>query len=115
MDILIGADHCDLLLSQDEVVGASGEPIVRLTPLGWTCIGHIPGMNHQRHAHYTYFENNVELCTLVRKFCDIEEPNSPVDMVINPDNKAAQHIADKSLTYEDGRYSVGIPWKSETH
>ena len=113
VDILIGADHCDLLLSQDEVVGASGEPIARLTPLGWTCIGHIPGMNHQRHTHYTYFENNVELCTLVHKFWDIEEPNSPIDMVINPDNKAAQHIAEKSLTYEDGRYSVGIPWKSD--
>ena len=51
VDILIGADHCDLLLSQDEVVGASGEPIARLTPLGWTCIGHIPGMKPS--ASYT--------------------------------------------------------------
>ena len=41
-----------------------------------------------------------------------EEPNSPIDMVINHDNKAAVDIVERSLTYEDGRllswYTVDI-------
>ena len=39
VDMLIGIDHADLHFSLKEVRGKKGEPIARLTPLGWTCIG----------------------------------------------------------------------------
>ena len=58
VDMLIGLDCADLLYAIEEVRGRPGEPIARLTPLGWTCIGN-PGSEHQQAIHtnfaYTYF------------------------------------------------------------
>ena len=45
VDLLIGVDHSDLLYSLEDVRGQPGEPIARLTPLGWTCIGN-PKWHH---------------------------------------------------------------------
>ena len=42
--ILIGIDYVDLHCSIQERKGKPGEPIARLTPLEWTCIGHINGL-----------------------------------------------------------------------
>ena len=39
MDLLFGVDNADLHYSQADIRGASGGPIARLDPLGWTCIG----------------------------------------------------------------------------
>ena len=39
IDILIGIDNIDLHRVIKEVYGKQGDPIARLTPLGWTCIG----------------------------------------------------------------------------
>ena len=44
VDILIGLDCAELHCSTQEIRGGPGEPIARLTPLGWTCIGN-PNMN----------------------------------------------------------------------
>ena len=38
-DLLIGADHADLLYSLEDIRGKAGEAIAVLTPLGQTCIG----------------------------------------------------------------------------
>ena len=57
-DNLLGLDCTDLLYAIEEVRGKSGEPIARLTPLGWTCIGNT-GQTSQEVCHtdfaYTYF------------------------------------------------------------
>ena len=39
IDVLIGLDHAELQCAIEEVRGRPGQPIARLTPLGWTCIG----------------------------------------------------------------------------
>ena len=39
VDVLIGQDHVDLHFSKCDVRGNSGEPIARLGPLGWSCVG----------------------------------------------------------------------------
>ena len=44
--ILIGLDFADMHHAVEEVRGRAGEPIARLTPLGWTCIGN-PYSNDQ--------------------------------------------------------------------
>ena len=41
VDILIGLDYADLLYAIEERRGKPGDPIARLTPLGWTCIGNL--------------------------------------------------------------------------
>ena len=39
VDMLIGVDNLHLHNTKAELVGGHGEPVARLTPLGWTCIG----------------------------------------------------------------------------
>ena len=58
VDMLIGLDCADLLYAMQEVRGRPVEPIARLTPLGWTCVGN-PDSNCQEvmqtHFASTYF------------------------------------------------------------
>ena len=59
VDVLIGIDCADLHCAIQEVRGRPGEPIARLAPLGWTCIGY-PGSEStstiaQTHFASTYF------------------------------------------------------------
>ena len=42
VDMLIGLDYLELHQSIQEVCGPPGEPIARLTSLGWTCTGILP-------------------------------------------------------------------------
>ena len=39
VDLLIGLDSADLHYSFKDIRGEPGQPIARLTPLGWTCVG----------------------------------------------------------------------------
>ena len=39
VDLLIGVDYAELHYSFKDVRGQPGEPVARLTPLGWTCTG----------------------------------------------------------------------------
>ena len=39
VDLLIGVDNVDLHYSRADIRGATGGPIARLGPLGWTCVG----------------------------------------------------------------------------
>ena len=70
VDILIGLDCLDLHCAIAEVNGRPGEPVSRLTPLGWTCIGNPYSAKIQTlltHFAYTCF---------VRGQPGIERPNS---------------------------------------
>ena len=59
VDMLIGIDQAELHVAIREVRGNVGEPIARLTPLGWTCVGRIgktkgdESVNHT--ANLSYF------------------------------------------------------------
>ena len=39
MDLLIGVDNAELHYSRADLHGEKGNPVARLGPLGWTCIG----------------------------------------------------------------------------
>ena len=45
VDVLIGLDCADLHFSFKDVRGKPGQPVARLTPLGWTCIGAMEGQS----------------------------------------------------------------------
>ena len=73
VDVLIDQDHIDLHPRCD-VEGHPGEPIARLVPLGWSCIGHLEGNGNapvQRTSlAYTFFARSQVLdeinCSLKR-------------------------------------------------
>ena len=121
IDLLIGIDNAQFHRCKAEVTGGDGEPIARLSPLGWTCVGKPSPSepNPQRTVHSQSFlvnklsrpeaDNNLE--RLVRKFWEVEDyPSS--NNILTKDEKEAVRIVTESLTYTDsGRYTVGIPWK----
>ena len=48
VDILIGLDCADLHYSYRDIRGKPGQPIARLTPLGWTCVGALHNLPQSR-------------------------------------------------------------------
>ena len=114
VDLLIGVDQADLLYSLRDVKGQPGEPIARLAPLGWTCIGNPDGKAERIHANFTFFLNDSDkLSSFVHRYWDIEEPTSLKTYIENPDEKLAVDTVINSLTFVDGHYTVGMPWKSD--
>ena len=109
-------DHADLLYSLKDVKGLPGEPIARLTPLGWTSISN-PDVNSERtQTNFTFFLNDSDrLSSLVRRYWDIEEPKCIENCIINPDEKFAKDTVANSLTYDNGRCTIGMPWKRNKH
>ena len=115
IDILIGIDYADLHCSIQERKGKSGEPIARLTPLGWTCVGHINGLMQrsvQTNFIRTYNTKEIELQEIngtLAKFWKIESAVDNVGRIMNEDDKDTLDVVSKSLRYENGNYQVQIP------
>lgn len=103
-----------MLYSLEDVRGQPGEPIARLTPLGWTCIGNPELQADRIQTNFTFLVNDSrELNNLVCRFWDIEEPKEI--QIVKPEEKLARDTVAETLTFEDGRYSVGLPWKTKDH
>ena len=67
--MLIGIDYADLHLSKKEIHGEPGQPIARLTPLGWTCVG-VTVQDDNPTSFILYFANDVN--ATLRKFWEVE-------------------------------------------
>ena len=84
VDVLIGLDCSDLHFSVKDIWGNPGEPVTKLTPLGWTCVGAMEGQSQDIRTNYvrTYFVtnkiDNVEMnevggvCFTERNGCSIK-------------------------------------------
>ena len=117
VDVFIGLDHADLHAPLDERIGRAGEPLARLTPLGWTCVG-CPTEAMKYKQLQTFFVR-TDKTTLddvnqtLRKFWEVENCGvSETETQMSVEEKSALQTVKESLTQEDGRYQVGIPWKS---
>ena len=119
--MLLGLDCADLLYAIQEVRGKPGEPIARLTPLGWTCIGNTgptsQGVYHTNFA-YTYFVKNQaeieQINSTSKQFWDIENVQSPHDApVVRIEEQLAMKKVERTLSFENEMYRIGIPWMSD--
>ena len=63
-------------------------------------------------TNFTFFLNDMhELNSLVRRYWGIDEPKET--LVVRPDEKLARDTVAKSLTFTDGYYVIGMPWKQD--
>ena len=115
VDLLIGLDCADLHYSFKDIRGRPGQPIARLIPLGWTCIGALGDvcLNDSRsHFARTYFvsdQNSVEdVNVILRQFWDSGGVESA--SVLTIEEKMAVEKVERSVNFE-GRYQVAIPWR----
>ena len=122
VDMLLGLDCADLLYAIQEVRGKPGEPIARLTPLGWTCIGNTRPTSQevcQTNFAYTYFVKNQaeiqQINSTLKQFWEIENVQSPHDApIVRIEEQLAMKKVESTLSFENQMYRVGIPWKSDT-
>lgn len=115
VDLLIGADNLEMHRSIKEIAGEVGEPIARLTPLGWTCVG---GKNiglpwrHQSNFIRTYLSTDTSLDEQLQKFWEIEEI-ALENLVLSPRENLLKDEAISNIKYSNGRYEVKLPWKKD--
>ena len=115
VDILIGINGAELQTALKEVRGQPGEPIARLTPLGWTCIGFTSQHQRTRPQPMTYLiqtassDINESLAQLwsIEEFSK-DEPQLPL---LSAEEQDAMRATRSSMRQIDDRYEVGIPWR----
>ena len=121
VDVLIGLDCLDLHCAIEEVRGQPGEPVARLTPLGWTCIGNPYSAKTTKlvtHFARTYFIRDQfeieEINSNLKRFWEVEEASlgKPTPIVQIQDQLAMRKV-DGSLHYDQNMYRVSIPWKED--
>lgn len=115
VDNVIGLDYADLHYSVMDIRGMPNEPIARLTPLGWTCIGFPQDhrLRQQTNFNRTYFTRNDQsvndVDSILRKFWEIENVDSDERKSLKKEDHQALEKVKQSLKYENGRYQVAIP------
>ena len=107
VDMLIGVDHAELHCSLKEVLGKPGEPIARLTPLGWTAIGGLTQQNEVSTNFGFGLQQDVELAELVTRFWEHEELETDPD--VDLEELAALQSVERIMKYTGERYEVGLP------
>ena len=119
VDMLIGLDCADLHAAMTEVRGSPGQPIARLTPLGWTCIGNPTSDTGvlQTNFVYTYFLHETptigEINDTLQKFWQVESVQCDEHMLSVNDRMILQK-SKESMVYSENMYEVRIPWKDDT-
>ena len=117
VDMLIGLDCADLHFSLQDVRGELGQPIARLTPLGWTCVGLVEEQqDYSTNFARTYFsteETDVsKINTVLQKFWEVD-CSSTEGNLITGENKNILESTQSTIQFMDGRYRVSIPWKGD--
>ena len=133
IDILLGADHHELMYSMKEIPGKSDQPSARLCPLGWTAVGKVEATarmdQHHTGFHHIYRANGEgvavgnqreedhNLNDMLKRFWDLESigvaPVSTRTAEMSPNEKLAWKKVSESVTFHDGYYQVAVPWKKE--
>ena len=106
IDVLLGADYIHLQRALVEVSGNIGEPIARLTPLGWTCVGRsIESETDKRRSHCTrtFCAHVGSLDTLVERFWKMDEIEQSIE-IMSPENKDVEEFSINSLQKRQQRY-----------
>ena len=120
VDLLIGLDCADLHYSFKDVRGTPGQPIARLTPLGWTCIGALSDVylsDPKTHFARTYFASDQvtmeDVNVVLRQFWEIDSGRVESVPTLTVEDKMIVEKVKKSIKFIDGHYQVAIPWKED--
>ena len=122
IDILIGIDSPELHAVMDERRGQEGEPIARLTPLGWVCFGSVATTSDSKTLPCSTTvmmsttdsdDNDLSIGDMVRKLFELEMRQSTYDNTMSLDEQAVEKKTTASLRNDDSRITMQIPWKSD--
>ena len=121
VDVLIGQDQIDLHFSKCDVRGNPGEPIARLGPFVWSCVGHpekrTTARNPRTSLACTIFcrpQVFDEINDSLKRFWEIETlgiQQSRPEMLTREEKIAFEKVC-HSLIHDGERYQVAVTWKS---
>ena len=113
VDMLIGMDHADVHFSFKDVKGKPGEPIARLTPLGWTCIGSPDDAKKHMEKSRSFFiqDEDISADKILKNFWEIENMETVDPNYMSKEDRCTLQTVKSSKLYVDGKYQVAIPWK----
>lgn len=113
IDILLGSDYPEFDSSLEEMRGELDEPIARLTPLGWTCVGPVePGsLDILTNVAFTgMIDAEESLDTIVRESYKLDSLGVKEVDPMSADDKEAIRKAEETRVFTGERYRIGVPW-----
>ena len=117
IDVLIGLDFYYSFVTRDIVKGGSSEPVAVRTTLGWVFCGPTGGHDQECSVSMNVqIGAEEQLNETLQKFWDLESIGiRPAESSISTTH--AEDVTLKkfkeTLTYNDGRYEVSLPWKED--
>ncbi|XP_064632813.1 uncharacterized protein LOC135491092 [Lineus longissimus] len=115
--VLIGV-HVPQVYIQEEVrVGGLGEPYAIKTLLGWSILGPLKTKQQAESLNVNFLQfKDQDSCSMedqMRQYVGIEESAIiGIKKGMSPEDRRVQTMFEKSTTLNDGRYEVGMLWKS---
>ena len=119
VDVLIGLDCSDLHYSFRDVRGEPGQPVARLTPLGWTCIGPVYDegqacMTNFARTYFTTGDTDVsKIEAVLQKFWEVDSCSGEVSF-LSPQDKLVLEKTKTLIQFVDSHYRISIPWKGDS-
>ena len=114
--LLIGQDYPDALVPLATVPGGKGEPYAVRTRLGWTVNGPVntSETRGEQQAFFTQSERHERLDQQVERVWKLESSELYNDSrAMSVRDKLATTGWEKTATYEDGHYTLPIPFRRE--
>ncbi|XP_074653641.1 uncharacterized protein LOC141907800 [Tubulanus polymorphus] len=125
---ILGKDCRHLLYCLKEICGPNpSDPIARLCPFGWTCIGDNVNQSHnvkkQTHVICQTIlanrenpnEEEISLDSTLKAFWEKEKSGLDESRSkLSVDEEIAQKKLEQSLKFDGKRYEIGVPWKDES-
>ena len=117
IEVLIGLDFYYSFVTRDIVKGGSNEPVAVRTTLGWVFCGPTGGHDQECSVSMNVqIGAEEQLNETLQKFWDLESIGiRPAESSISTTH--AEDVTLKkfkeTLTYNDGRYEVCLPWKED--
>lgn len=113
--ILIGMEHAHLLLTTERRIGDEDSPMAAKTKLGWLIFGKV----YRGEPTYSFCIRERESSDLKSFF---EKFSSTEDFGVRAVEKLPKSLADEradaiikeTINYENGHYSIGLLWKTDT-
>ena len=109
VDLLIGLDYVELHRSLGEIQGERGEPVARLTPLGWTCVGPVESYETSFFTFHSDQMQNVD--QTLQKFWEIENDGIQKGSDMSTNDQRILKGTEESIKFIDDHYEVALPWK----
>ena len=114
VDLIIGQDHCELLVPLETKVGKSMEPFACRTKLGWTANGPSFPISPASKSVVSHFICKSSLEDKVEQLWSVENEGLVRDCPSwSVDDQKVIDFWKNEMQLVDGRWEIPIPWKDD--